>query len=105
MCIVILYPAKIWSFLNVWNRSVMSAAIHSGQKTQRELENEYINKLTVKFLCDLIEQKIREKNNKGIPYSRAEIEQNVAEVLCESLAVKPEEIKPEARIIKDLGVG
>ncbi len=39
----------------------------------------------------------------GISYSRAEIEQAVAEALIEALAVKPEEIKPEARIIKDLG--
>ena len=39
----------------------------------------------------------------GFPYSRAEIEQGVAEILCEALAVKPEEIKPEARIVTDLG--
>ncbi|MCL2743274.1 MAG: hypothetical protein FWE67_05430, partial [Planctomycetaceae bacterium] len=39
----------------------------------------------------------------GLPYSREEIEQFVAEVLCESLAVKPEEIRPEARIVHDLG--
>jgi acyl carrier protein len=39
----------------------------------------------------------------GLPYSREEIEQSVAEVLCESLAVNPEKITQDARIIKDLG--
>ena len=39
----------------------------------------------------------------GIPYSREEIEQIVAEVLCETLGVKPEEIRPEANIFHDLG--
>ena len=39
----------------------------------------------------------------GLPYNRKEIEQIVAEILCEALAVKPEEVRPEARIIHDLG--
>jgi acyl carrier protein len=61
--------------------------------------------LTVKCLYDLVEQKIRktnEESNKS-PYSRMEIEQGVREILCKVLAVKPEEIKPEARIYTDLG--
>ena len=39
----------------------------------------------------------------GLPYSREEIEQFVAETLVEALAVDPKEIKPEAKLIKDLG--
>ncbi|MCL2304617.1 MAG: hypothetical protein FWC43_04670 [Planctomycetaceae bacterium] len=61
--------------------------------------------LTVRTLCDIVEQKIQEKNKgiNGPPYSRAEIENGVAKALCEVLAIKPEEIKPEARIYQDLG--
>ena len=39
----------------------------------------------------------------GLPYSREEIEIFVAETLVEALAVDPKEIKPEARLIRDLG--
>ena len=58
------------------------------------------------IINDLGEQRAdRSVRADGLPYSRTEIEQGVAEVLCEALAVKPEKIKPEARIIKDLGAG
>jgi len=39
----------------------------------------------------------------GLPYSREEIEHTVAEILCEVLAVEPKEVRPESRLIHDLG--
>jgi len=39
----------------------------------------------------------------GLPYRREEIEQIVADILCEVLAVEPEKVTPKARILHDLG--
>ncbi len=90
---------------NIVDQEEWKRVVRSKQKTQKELHDEFVDRFTVKFLCDLVEQKIREKNEgiDDLPYGRAEIEHFVAEALIEALAVKPEEIKPDARIIKDLG--
>jgi len=63
------------------------------------------SRVTVGEIIDnLVDQRSdRSVRADGLPYSRTEIEQGVAEALCKSLAVKPEEIKPEARIYNDLG--
>lgn len=63
-----------------WNRTVRSK-----EKTQQELQNEFVDKLTVRFLCDLVEQKIREKNE-GIdrfPNMLRQVEDSVRETLSE----------------------
>ncbi|MCL2623765.1 MAG: hypothetical protein FWD31_08880 [Planctomycetaceae bacterium] len=41
----------------------------------------------------------------GSPYTREEIERIVKAALCDALAVKPEDVTPEADIIRDLGMG
>jgi len=38
------------------------------------------------------------------PYTRAEIEEIVKAVLCKTLAIKPEEVTPEADLARDLGM-
>jgi uncharacterized protein (DUF433 family) len=63
------------------------------------------SRITVReIIDDLVDQRSDHSvRADGLPYNRVEIEQIVAKILCEALAVKPEEIKPEARIYKDLG--
>ncbi|MCL2119368.1 MAG: hypothetical protein FWH27_13180 [Planctomycetaceae bacterium] len=40
----------------------------------------------------------------GLPYTREEIEEIVKVALCEALAVKPEDVTPEADLVRDLGM-
>ena len=40
----------------------------------------------------------------GSPYTREEIEEIVKTVICEALAVKPEDVTPDADMLRDLGM-
>ena len=67
-----------------WNQTVRSK-----EKTQQELQDEFIDKLTVKFLCDLVEQKIREKNEgaDSFPNMLRQVEDSVLKMLSEQFNV------------------
>jgi acyl carrier protein len=63
------------------------------------------SKITVAEMINYIVDQKRDHSVRtdGQPYSRKEIEQDIAEILCDCLALKPEKITPDARIVKDLG--
>ncbi len=41
----------------------------------------------------------------GSPYTRSEIEEIVKQILCCELGLKPEDVTPEADLVRDLGMG
>jgi len=78
------------------------------------LFNSYPKEVPKKTLLELSLGKITDRivlhrknslKNDGTSYTREEIEEVVKAALCEALAVKPEEVVPEADLIRDLGMG
>jgi len=63
------------------------------------------SRVTVGEIIDYLADQRQDRSVRadGLPYSRTEIEQCVAKILCEVLAIELEEIKPESRLIQDLG--
>ena len=89
--ILLLPGSLIWSFF--WNKyDDYHQDMIVPEMTLGEITNEVILRRKQSLKKD------------GLPYTREEIEEIVKVALCEALAVKPEDVTPEADLVRDLGM-
>jgi acyl carrier protein len=102
----------VWFFIADWSSvdvlkigAVLSCILFGIRAIVNWARSGSRSRITVADIINYIVDKKRDHSVRadGQPYSREEIEQGISDILCDCLALKPEKITPDARIIKDLG--
>ncbi|MDR1480823.1 MAG: hypothetical protein LBJ00_18000 [Planctomycetaceae bacterium] len=99
--------------LSIWNEDTILAVLFAPSVIlfgRRAILN-WIrrNKKSKIKVTEIINHIVKQKHKHSVrpdgqPYTRKEIEQGIAEILCDILGVKPKKITPDARLTKDLGM-